>query len=148
MLGLLGALAVSANKSAFKVGDDVVYTITGGPPGAAISWSSWKNGQSTGEGSSFYNQYLDENGEAVLPAGVWDAQSIGTWRKRVHILDDSGQPVDSADVIMTVSAQASSQSSSFFSGSINLPGVGDVPNWTLLAGAGLLFLALSGGRRR
>ena len=54
------------NKTAFLVGDEAHYTVTG-PPGAPIYWSSSKNGVSTGESYSFYGQYLDAQRHVVGP---------------------------------------------------------------------------------
>ena len=88
------------NKTAFLVGDEAYYTVTG-PPGAPIYWSSSKNGVSTGESYSFYGHYLDANGMWSAWAGTWPASTVGSWVKYVHI---GTQTVQTAQVAFTVSA--------------------------------------------
>jgi hypothetical protein len=107
---LLGALQVRTQKSQdysgpapFIVGENLEFLIDGGPPGAAISWSSWKNGQPTGENYSFYGQYLDNTGAADLAAGAVTLGDVGTWVKRVWVLGSDGQPTgEYADISFTI----------------------------------------------
>ena len=89
------------NKTAFTVGDEAQYTVTG-PPGAPIFWSSSKNGVSTGEHYSFYGHYLDANGMWSTWAGTWPASAVGSWVKYVHV---GTQTLQAAQVAFTVSAR-------------------------------------------
>jgi hypothetical protein len=71
------------------VGGTQVFQITGGPPGAALAWSSTLNGVPTGEDHSMYaGQNLDSNGSwsAAIqwPAVLNGKSTIGEWEKIVY----------------------------------------------------------------
>jgi hypothetical protein len=149
-------LSLTANKSAFQPGDALVFTITGGPPNAAFSWTSFKNNQNTGEYLSYYGHRLDANGSAVLPAGNWKATDIGNWEKRIDVLDANGAVSGQhASVLMTVGSVSqpagqqgqTQQTGNFFTDSTDLPGIGTVPNWAFIVGGGLLLLVFMGGKK-
>lgn len=176
MLGALAGLSFSVDRSAYAVGDKPVYRITGAAPGGKIAWTSYRDGQATGEYQASYGQYVDEAGNATLQAGQpWDASHLGQWQKHVIIIPPewpSGS-LENAQVSFSVGEVAANSPtptptprpdgrpvepspvddgiSDFFSGTINLPVVGKVPTVAVVAGGALLFFALSsgssGGRR-
>lgn len=164
LLGALSGVSLSLDKSAYRVGEKPLYKVTGGVPGSQIAWTSYKNGQSTGEYQSFYGSYLDGYGNATLPATQeWKDTDIGTWRKDVVIIppDYPSRPVENATVNFTVSGQQTSLPntsqpsvnsggggiSSIFEGDVELPVVGSVPKPVLIGAAvlGVLILTQSGG---
>lgn len=151
--GLMGAL-LRMDKTSYAVGEVPTYFIAGARPGAAIAWSSFLNGQPTGEFQAQYGQHVGANGSATLTAAqAWSASNTGQWEKELLLVNPDGS-FDHAKVDFTVGAvnagtgQGSGGGGSFFSGSVDIPGLGAVPNLALAAAAGLFVLAISGGRRR
>lgn len=141
------------DKSVYAIGDQPVYTITGAEPGAVIAWTSFKNGQPTDELNAQYGQYVEADGS--WSSGVldpWPASYQGQWQKQVLLVNPDGS-FDQAQTSFRVGAidigvSGDDTFGDFFSGSINLPGLGSVPNIALLAGGLLVFLAFSGRRGR
>jgi len=66
-----------------RVGDSTAYTVTG-TPGAAVSWSSTKDGV-TVEDHAFYGHHLDANGLLTVNTGQWAGSAVGSWVKQVHV---------------------------------------------------------------
>jgi hypothetical protein len=137
------------NKAAYAIGDAPVYTITGAQPGAAIAWTSFKDGQPTGELNAQYNQHTDANGNWTSgPSNPWTASAAGQWQKQVLLVNPDGS-FDQAQATFTVgSVSQASGAGDFFSGSTNIPGLGAVSNIQLAVGGLVLLLLLTGGRRR
>lgn len=135
-----------------RVGAPPTYRITGGTPGETIYWSSYKNGQPTGEDNASYGQSVGPNGTAELvgSGSGWQTSEVGDWIKEIRIKKPDGTwaqamvsfrvlpPVsDVANVVPTVTTD-----------SISLFGV-TLPKPVVWAGAGLLaFMLLGGGGRR
>lgn len=149
--GLMGAI-LRMDKTVYAVGDRPIYTITGAEPGAVISWTSFKNGQPTGELNAQYGHYIDEEGN--WSSGVldpWPANYAGQWQKQVLLVNPDGT-YDQAQATFRVgnvsAASGGNSFSDFFSGSIDLPGLGSVPNIALIGFGVLGFFAFSGGRGR
>jgi hypothetical protein len=170
LLGALSGVSLSMDKSSYRVGEKPLYKIQGGIPGSQIAWTSYKDGQSTGEYQAFYKDYLDTYGNAVLPAYQgWAETDIGNWRKDVIIIppDYPQTPLENATVNFSVnpipttvptnysntgSTSGSSTGSSgdsilnIFEGDVELPVVGSVPKLALVAVGGLvLVVALTSG---
>ena len=163
--GLMADVDFSMDKSVYRVGEKPTYRITGAPAGAQIAWTSYKNGAATGEYQAFYGQLVDEQGNASIPAAQpWDASHIGSWRKDVIIIpkDYPASPLQNDTVSFTVSSISQTPQSTspvvtapalssgnsitdIFSGTVDLPIVGEVPTMVLIGGGLLLVLAVSGG---
>jgi len=145
---------LTTDKSAYAIGDFVTYSITGAKPNADIAWTSFRNGQPTGEFQAQYGQHTDANGnwtgQAVQP---WTTADQGAWQKQV-LLISSGPTYDQAEVNFTVGNVSSvaphAQTGGFLSGSTNVPIFGQVPNVALIGVViiGALLLSGGGGRGR
>ena len=162
--GLMADVDLSMDKTIYRVGEKPTYRITGAPAGAQIAWTSYKNGAATGEYQAFYQQYTDEQGNASIPAAQpWDASHVGAWRKDVVIIpkDYPNSPLQNDTVSFTVSSISQASQSTppvvaappvssgsitdIFSGTVELPIVGEVPTMVLIGGGLLLVLAVSSG---
>lgn len=158
MFNLLGAigLSLSTDKSSYRVGDTVVYVLQGGLPGARVAWSSFKNGQSTGEYQADYGQVIGANGTVELPASAaFTDLDKGSWQKIALVINSDGtteQVQTSFNVSpATVAPPPGSVNAStdFFSGSVTLPVIGSVSKPVAIGGAALLaYFLLSGKGRR
>lgn len=73
-----------------QVGGAPKFTLIGAPPGAAILWSSYKDGSATGEFNASYGQLVEGNGTAQLNGGAWTEADKGTWIKEVLIQSPDG----------------------------------------------------------
>ena len=73
------------------VGGAPEFRIIGAPPGAAVLWSSYKDGQPTAEFNAGYGQVVEPNGTAKLTGGAWLSTDAGTWIKEVLVQDANGQ---------------------------------------------------------
>lgn len=174
----LGDLTLQMDKARYTVGEKPLYRVMGGPAGAQLAWTSYKDGKATGEYQAFYHQYTDSYGNATIAADqAWAPSDVGIWRKDVIVIPKNypNEPLENASVSFTVApiptevpinyANSSSGSNSsgsnpsnsitnFFQGDIELPVVGSVPKVALLAVGGIvLAVALtsggeSGGRRK
>ncbi|OQB32228.1 MAG: hypothetical protein BWY07_01987 [Candidatus Hydrogenedentes bacterium ADurb.Bin170] len=103
--GLMGAIKLSMDKSVYQVGEKPLYRLTGGVPGATIAWTSYLNGQPTGEYQATYGQWLDNYGAAEIPAAqAWNDTHVGSWRKDVIIIpnDYPKRPLENATVSFQV----------------------------------------------
>lgn len=154
-------LTLTTDRANYAVGQTPTYTISEGQPGAALAWTSYLDGDNTGEYQAQYGQYLDQNGTAILQAGgPWTNDYIGYWKKEVlAILPDGSTEV--ARVNFSVSADGSPVappavvapgaqnqnsgilSGDFFSGNYTLPIIGQVPKLLVLGGAGVLLFYLT-----
>lgn len=143
----LGALALSLNKSLFRVGEAPSYAISGATPNSAISWSSTRDGQSTGENQSSYGQTADANGVWSGSGNTWTSDQLGWWTKTASANGENA--TQTFQVVPAVSASAApigaaaqpAQSASWWSGSTSVLGY-DVPTWALYGGAALLAYVL------
>lgn len=166
MLGFLAGLSFSMNKAAYAVGETPIYRITGARPGSQIAWTSYLNGQATGEYQAFYGQLVDSNGNATITAAQpWDASHIGQWQKHVIIIPpewpngslENAQASFSVGEVATQTnpppntptptypTQTPSGGGGILSGTVNLPIIGEVPTVGVIAGGAVLFLVLSSG---
>jgi len=143
-------LKLSIDNPLQKVGDTPTYTLIGAPPGAAIYWSSYKDGEPTGEFNSSYGQTVEANGTARIAAGgPWTDANTGVWIKEVLVQDAEGNN-HTAMVqfrVVPASAQASPTTStptsagSFWENPLFSIGDFDVTPGVALLGFGLLYLA-------
>lgn len=155
MFGFLGAigLALFTDKRSYQVGDAPLYSLTGAIPGSRVAWSSFKNGQSTGEFQADYGQVIGANGTVELTGGAFADADVGNWQKIALIINPDGtteQAQSSFSVSPKMAAgQASPMSGSgFFDGEVDLPVVGAVPKIAALAGAGIGLYLLFGKKGR
>lgn len=90
--GLAGpSVLLQTDKQSYLVGEKPTYAISGGAPGAAIAWTSFKDGVATGEYQAYYGQSLDAEGKAVLVTDTpWGDEHIGLWQKQVIVLNPDG----------------------------------------------------------
>lgn len=87
-LGEAVALQLRINNPLQRVGETPTYTLTGAPPNQTIAWTSYHNGDFTGELNSTYGQIVEPNGTARLSAGgPWREEDIGTWQKIANFSD-------------------------------------------------------------
>lgn len=94
-LGEAVALQLRINNPLQRVGETPTYTLTGAPPGQTIAWTSYQNGEFTGELNSSYGQIVEPNGTARLAAGgPWREQDIGTWQKIATFSDGTSAIVN------------------------------------------------------
>lgn len=89
-LGASIPIQLSVDQPVMQVGKEARFRIVGAPPNATIYWSSYKNGQSTGELNASYNQRTEQNGTAELPYTP-SAEQVGNWSKSVLIIDGEGK---------------------------------------------------------
>ena len=73
-----------------RVGQSLIYRITGAPPGAAIAWSSFKNGEPTGERNAIYSDVIEANGTAEIKGDPWKADHVGRWIKQIDLQGADG----------------------------------------------------------
>ena len=149
-LGYLGeavALRLSINNSLPRVGETPTYTLTGAPPGQQIFWTSYKNGEFTGELNSGYGQIVEANGTAKLAAGgPWREQDIGTWQKTATFREGSSAIVNFqvAPAASTAAPaplpSAGAPSSSWFSEPLFSIGTFDVTPGVALIGFAAFYL--------
>lgn len=170
--GLMGAIKLSMDKTVYQVGEKPLYRLTGGVPGAAIAWTSYLNGQPTGEYQATYGQWLDSYGAAEIPAAqAWNDTHVGSWRKDVVIIpnDYPKRPLENATVSFQVapipdrmptdysntgstpdaggsdSGGLLDSITNIFEGDVTLPVVGEVPKAAIFGlGAVVLIVALTG----
>lgn len=154
LMGAIG-MALAMDKSTYRVGDSPVYRVTGAIPGSQIVWSSWKNGQPTGEYQASYGDTVDANGTAEITGGAFTDDDKGQWQKIALILKDDGSfdvsNTASFSVVAASAAQPGTQppvsSGSFLDGDVELPVIGRVPKVGALIGAGIgLYLLTKRGR--
>lgn len=167
----LGDLTLQMDKARYLVGEKPLYRVMGGPAGAQLAWTSYKDGKATGEYQAFYHQYTDSYGNATIAADqAWDPSHVGIWRKDVIVIPKNypNEPLQNASVSFTVApiptevpvdyANSSGSSSTgsgssvgdsitnFFQGDIEIPVVGSVPKVGLFAVGGIvLVVALTSG---
>lgn len=105
---MLGAITASleSNKSNYVVGDTPTYIIRAAIPGSRVLWTSFKNGEATGEYNADYGQVVGANGTVELVAGgPWTSAEVGTWQKQALIVaPDGGQNL--AQTVFRVSEAA------------------------------------------
>lgn len=92
---MFGAITASleANKSNYIVGDTPTYIVRAAIPGSRVLWTSFKNGEATGEYNADYGHVVGANGTVELVAGgPWTPAEVGTWQKQALIIaPDGGQ---------------------------------------------------------
>lgn len=83
-------LQLTIDSPSQVVGGKPTFTLIGAPPGATVLWSSYKDGQATGEFNSSYGQMVEANGTARLVGGDWATGDVGTWIKEVLVQTPEG----------------------------------------------------------
>ena len=141
------------------VGGKPKYTLVGAYPGGEIYWTSYFNGQDTGEYNADYGHKVEPNGTAVIEGGAWRPQDVGRWQKEILVQGVAGQNYRAmvnfivSDPSAATPAPASSGSSSgstpaansggavtdFLSQGFQIGGV-TIPYWGVLAVGAFLFL--------
>lgn len=138
-LGGLGAsapipISLRIDNPVQTVGREGHFYITNAPPNAKIYWSSFRNGQFTGEENAYYGDDTQSNGSADLP---WTPrpQDEGTWVKTVLLIDGDNRyqaqvqfqvvanPTELPDPSSTFLPTYTGYSSGGYGGSSTLPGV-------------------------
>lgn len=93
MRGLLGIapipIQLTVDRAIMTAGQAAKFRIIGAPPNKEIRWSSFKNGQSTGELNAYYGDKTENNGTAEITFTP-DEGMIGNWTKTVLVQDDAG----------------------------------------------------------
>lgn len=91
-LGEALGLKLSIDNQFQRVGDTPVYTLIGAAPGVPIYWTSFKDGEPTGEYNTTYpGHVVESNGTARLVAGgPWTDSDVGVWTKQVLVQDADG----------------------------------------------------------
>jgi hypothetical protein len=155
-MGALG-VTISTDKTVYKIGEKPTYRISGGTPKAHVAWTSFKNGQPTGEFQADYpGDDLNDGGTLTVQGAPWTASDVGSWQKQVLIVPEgyAGDESQLATGIVefTVSATdtaakkptaGTSSSQSLLDKKVNLPGVGSFP-LILIGGVVLAFFAFKG----
>jgi hypothetical protein len=85
-------LSLTINTPYQAVGQKAVYTLIGAPPGSPVYWSSYKDGQETGELNDSYGQTVGSNGTAKLEAAdAWKDTQTGVWTKVALVQTPDGK---------------------------------------------------------
>lgn len=169
LMGALSNLSISTDKTTYKVGETPTYRISGGVPLGHVAWTSFKNGQPTGEFQADYpGDDLNESGALTVRAGAWSASDIGDWVKEIlivppdyaqnpdygslHIARVEFSVVPASAAVGTGQSTATTQQSSgtgILNQQVDIPIIGKVPVIAVagIAGVGLLLLMGSGGKR-
>jgi hypothetical protein len=137
--GLLSGIVLEMDKSAYQVGERPIYRITGAPAGYGIAWTSFKDGESTGEYQAAYGQTIGSDGTFQAEGGVWTPDQIGLWQKQVVLIPPDGDwsKIQTSQVIFTVSEAGQTEPSG--AGLFDMRVMG-IPVWMLGAGAIGAFL--------
>jgi hypothetical protein len=141
------------DRTAYAVGDVPSYRITGAKPGATIAWTSFKNGEPTGEYQADYGHRVSEDGtwqmSAVQP---WSAADAGMWQKQAVVIPPEWPEgtLETDQFFFTVgesspapTGNGATSGGGIFDSSINLPLIGPVPTIAALAVGGIALFALS-----
>jgi hypothetical protein len=146
-LGEAVALQLRINNPLQRVGETPTYTLTGAPPGQTIAWTSYQNGEFTGELNSTYGQVVEPNGTAKLAAGgPWRAEDVGTWQKIATFSDGTSAIVNFQVVPASVapsptpSPLPTATGSNWFTDPLFSIGDIDVTPAIALIGFGVLYL--------
>jgi hypothetical protein len=105
MLGLL-TLALRTDKSSYLVGEKPVYTLQNAQPGSVVKWTSFKDGQPTGEYEENYGGIIGNIGGAELTGGPWTEAQAGRWQKIAVVFAPDGSR-STAEVFFNVQPTAS-----------------------------------------
>ena len=85
-------LSLTINTPYQVVGGKAIYTLIGAPPGSTVYWSSYKDGQETGELNDSYGQSVGSNGTAKLEAAdAWKDTQAGVWTKIALVQTPDGK---------------------------------------------------------
>jgi len=88
-LGASIPIQLTVDQSIMTVGKTARFRIIGAPANQQIYWSSYKNGQATGELNAGYGDRTAANGTADLPFTP-RAEDVGSWVKEVLVQDAGG----------------------------------------------------------
>lgn len=145
--------AVSVDATTQEVGKEYKYIFSGFPPGSKVVWTSYKNGEHTGELNGDYGHVIEGNGGLILK---WtpDADKIGQWIKTALVIHPDGtmtpynvafRVVEAAPAISQNNQQNSFAPAGFWDSPLfNLGGFEVTP---VMAGVGLAALYLFKGKR-
>jgi hypothetical protein len=156
LLGMLGAIGMSleTDKSTYKVGEIPIYRVRGAIPNSTISFSSWLNGQQTGEYQAAYGSTVDANGTAEVTGDAWTDTQKGQWTKYALVVKPDGSYDVSNQVSFSVVGVAVPtnptnpiNTGGFLDGNITLPIIGSVPKLPAYAGIGIGLYLLLGTKR-
>lgn len=151
--------ALSTDKLQYKVGEIPTYILQNAQPGSIVKWSSFRDGQSTGEYEEDYGGVIGNEGWAELDGGAWTTDHIGNWQKIALVIAPDGSRKTAqtkfsvSEVAATTTAPAPA-AQNWFAGNFDIP-LG-ANTFSINRGAGLLIgglglLALSGqfsGKKR
>jgi hypothetical protein len=73
------------DRTTYVPGEAPRYTIEGAAPGMPITWSSWKDGASSGEVNANYGQVTNGAGGWSAVGGAWTTSHRGLWVKEATI---------------------------------------------------------------
>lgn len=80
MLGAL-VLTLKTDKSTYQVGESPIYTLQNAQPGSIVKWTSFVDGQPTGEYEEDYGGVIGAVGGVELTGGEWTDLQKGRWQK-------------------------------------------------------------------
>lgn len=150
--GLMGALTLQTDKPVYEVGEELVFRLEGGFPDSMIAWTSYKDGEWTGEYQSAYpNQFLDAEGALTLPMGApWTPAQVGVWEKQVISINPANSDdVRTAKAIFQIvpagagpAAAAGQATPSFLEKTVDVFGV-QIPMLALIGAGGLALYAMT-----
>lgn len=148
MLGALGAITatLSTDKRVYRVGEKPMHTIVGGVPGAAILWTSFKDGHNT-EFQTSLNQVIGVNGTVEIEGPAFTQSDLGAWQRQVLMIDQTdGSPelAQTSYVVTAVSAPTPTPtpapSGNLLDQKVTILGM-EIPTVALIAvGIGALFV--------
>lgn len=147
---MVGAINVSleTDKPVYRVGDTPTYVVRAAIPGSQIAWTSFKDGQTTGEFNANYGQIVGNNGTAELVAGgPWTSAEVGRWEKQATIIaPDGSMSIAQVKFVVTEAAPAAASpvptvpGGGFWSNPLFSLGDFDVTPGIALVGFGALYL--------
>lgn len=143
-LGAAIPLQLTIDSPYQQVGVKGKFRIIGAPPGAVVNWSSFKDGQATGELNAAYGQQVESNGTAELE---WTPlpEHVGEWTKQILVQDASGANYTAMVNFRVIPATATTEqpqatgAASFLQSGFNV-GSTFIPYWMPLAAAGAFFV--------
>jgi len=107
MLGAL-LLTLKTDKQNYLVGDAPIYTLQNAQPGSLVKWTSFKDGEATGEYEENYGGTIGSVGGAELTGGAFTDKELGRWQKIAVVYAPDGSKT-TASTYFNVLPVASSQ---------------------------------------
>lgn len=84
-------VSITIDSTRQRVGQAPIYRITGAPPGQGVLWTSYRNGEPTGEKDDFYGHTIEANGTLEIKGEPWTSDQDGRWQKQILINDVDGK---------------------------------------------------------